>query len=83
MGFLWLLGGSIATLWSMITLFDSSASINIQGAPSTDPGVKLLGVVVSLLVAVFGWFFLRIPKYYPPKIQEWIREDLSRSLLAK
>ena len=73
LGVLWLLGGSFATLWSVIVLFDSSASINVQGIPSTDLSTKLLGVVVSFCVALFGWFFLRIPQYYPPKIQEWMR----------
>lgn len=83
MGFLWLLGGGMATLWSVIALFDSSASINIQGVPSTNPSIKLLGVVVSFLVALFGWFFVRIPPYYPPKIREWMRDDLSHSSPAK
>ena len=78
MGVLWLLVGIIASLWSLVVLFDSSASIDIQGVPATDASTKLLGVAVSLFVLLFGWFFLRVPKYYPRKIHEWMREDLSQ-----
>lgn len=76
MAIAWLLGGGIATLSSVVTLFDSSASINIEGVPSSDPMVKLLGVAIPLVVTLFGWLFLRIPKYYPAKIQEWKKENL-------
>lgn len=78
MAFIWLLGGGIGTLWSVVTLFDSSASINIEGVPSSDLSVKLLGVAIPLIVTLFGWLFLRIPKYYPAKIQEWRKESLPR-----
>jgi hypothetical protein len=77
MGFLWLLGGGIATAWSLASLFDPSSTINVQGIPSASPSVKLLGVAVSLLVTLFGWFFIRIPKYYPPAIEDWIRKNFN------
>lgn len=75
MGILWLTGGGLATLWSLSVLLDQSASISIEGVPSTALSVKLLGVLVSSVVTIFGWVFLRIPKYYPPRVQEWMREQ--------
>lgn len=66
MGPVWLIGGGFASLSSMATLFDPSSSISIDGDPSSDITTKVLGVVISLFVAVVGWMFLRAPKYYPP-----------------
>ena len=68
MGPVWLVGGGIATLSSVTMLFDPSSFINIDGVSSSDISTNVLGVVISLFVAVAGWMFLRAPKYYPPNV---------------
>lgn len=70
MGPVWLVGGGIATLSSVVTLLDPLSSINIDGVPSSEISTKVLGVVISLFVAVTGWMLMRAPKYYPPNVQE-------------
>ncbi len=75
LGVFWLLGGAFGSLWSLVTLFNPSATIDIDGVPSNEWGVKVLFVCVFLLIAVFGWFFTRASKYYPPKVLDWMKEN--------
>jgi len=70
MGPVWLMGGGVATLSSVATLFDLPSPISIDGVPSSDISTKVLGVVISLFAAVTGWMFLRAAKYYPANVEE-------------
>lgn len=70
MGPVWLVGGGFLTLLSVATFFDPSLSIYIDGFHSSEISTQVLGVFISLFVAVTGWMFLRAPKYCPPTFQE-------------
>lgn len=73
-GILFLLGGVAICLWFLPTLFDPSASINVNGFPSYEYGDKLISVVSAIVVAVFGWLMIRAPKYFPKHVKKQMEE---------
>ncbi|MHB8881655.1 MAG: hypothetical protein ACYC69_09150 [Thermodesulfovibrionales bacterium] len=74
MGVLWLIGGGYATFWSIRVLLTPEATINVQDMPSTDYGIKIIVFIMSLLIMIFGWLFIRLQKFFPQRIKQWMRE---------
>jgi len=75
MGPFWLVAGAYGVLWSLMTLFNPAATIDVQGVPTSDLGIKILVSLVFVFVVVFGWLFIRAQKYYPSKLRQWMKEE--------
>ena len=62
--------GAMATIIQFVTLLMPDGRIYVQGQPVRDPGLQILGCLITLAFAVVGFMGTRAKSYYPPDLQE-------------
>lgn len=58
-GWCFIVVGTGFSFWGVLLLLDRSASIGIEGQPSTDPGIKAVALASGLIVVFLGVLLAR------------------------
>ena len=66
-GYCFILVGAGFSLWGVGLLIDRSATVGVEGRPSTDAGIKALVMVAGLVVAFLGILLVRARPSPSPK----------------
>ena len=66
--------GSIGAIFGFIVMINPNATMDVQGIPTTDVGLKSIGFLAPLVFAVLGFFLLKAKPYYSPRVREWMRQ---------
>ena len=60
-----IIAGGGCTIWGLVLVLDSNATIDVNGVPTRDPWEKVMTLVAGLVVAAMGILMLKAKPYQP------------------